>query len=216
MNNTNNKPLLPQIKGVTPAAPCVWPRIEAPDFKFTPDGLYSIGVLLDPKDSASKRLISQIEKVYAATCAAIQSTLPKGKTFRKNDLPMKPYLTKEGEDTGKVIISFKMKAKGKTRDGREFEKKPVIFDRYARPVTEDIGIGGGSVVKVSFVARGFYVPAIGVGVTIILEAVQVIDLKRGFNKNDPTSYGFSAEEAADQDTEGQPEQATSSEESVDF
>jgi hypothetical protein len=214
--NQNGKPLLPQIKGVTPAAPAVWPRIEVPDYKFNPDGLYSIGVLLDPSKPEVKRMLTNIDKVFADTCAAIQATLPKGKTFRKNDLPYKNYLTKDGEETGQVLVSFKMKAQGKTKDGRSFDKKPVIFDKWAKPVTEEIGLGGGSIVKVSYIARGFYVPAIGVGVTLTLEAVQILELKRGFNKNDATTYGFSAEEAAEEDTEDRNSEAPASEETTDF
>lgn len=201
MNENKPKIKFEEFSGATPVLPCVWPRIQRPQTKFNPDGTFSIGVLFDPNEESTKRLLKRIDATFKSACDAVAAQLGPKKQFRKSDPPYKPYLDKDDNDTGLIQLNFKRQAIY-MKDDEKIKVRIPFFDSMARPITDDVNMGGGSTVKVRFNCRGYYVPAIGVGVSLRLEAVQVFNLKHSFDKNDPTSYGFSAEEAADGDTMG--------------
>ena len=85
------------------------------------------------------------------------------------------------DDAGNVVFKFKTK------------KKPVLFDASGQPMLDNINIYGGSKVKVSATA-GPYEAAGNTGITLYLNAVQVIELVQGNNGSDVSSFGFAVED----------------------
>jgi hypothetical protein len=105
--------------------------------------------------------------------------------FRENlklvQLPIKHEEDEDGDETGRIIVGpFKMRAKGTTKDGREWARQCPVFDGAGKPIdTENVPIWGGSIVDVCFYIDEFYTAGLGAGVSLKLEAVQVLELRSG-------------------------------------
>ena len=84
-----------------------------------------------------------------------------------------------------------MVAKIETKDGRTIEQRPILFDAKMRPMNDRVG--GGSIVRVGFEPHLWFVPATGVGLSLRLKAVQVLELREGGGRT-ATDFGFSEEE----------------------
>jgi hypothetical protein len=167
-----------------------YPYLNTPDTKFNPDGDYKVGLVLEPGEETDA-FVAKLEAAMEASVAKAKKENP-GKKIKVADLSMTT-----DEDTGKVTVNFKMKAKVTTKAGKTFEQKPALFDAKGKPMS-DKRVGGGSVIKVAFDPTPFYTATVGAGVTLRLQAVQVISLNSGGNR-DASGFGFGAEEGYEDD-----------------
>ena len=146
----------------------VYPHLNEPDTKFDDDGVYQLQLSLGARDS--EKLIEKIEQIrdeaYATECK--ERKKPK---LKKADLPFQEEYDEDGSPTGNWL--FRIKLKAKTAKG--FDQRPTLVDAGCNPMTENIG--SGSEVVVDFDPRPWFVAALGVGVTLRLRGVQVIELK---------------------------------------
>jgi hypothetical protein len=170
------------IRVVSPKGLASYPFINKPSTKFNPDGEYSIKLIV-PKDEA-RGFANEIKKVVADYEVEQKSLLKKDK-LKHADLPYQV-------DGDNVVFRFKNAAVIKTRSGETWEQKVAIFDAKGNPCTEMVG--SNSVVKVACEIAPFYVPALGVGVSLRLKAVQVLELVSPSMLTSATSFGFTAEE----------------------
>jgi ssDNA-binding protein len=175
---------------VTPKGVAVYPRVAGkPDTKFNDAGVWSIKLRLEGKDA---------DKLKKEIDAGIKASLEEARKKEKNPVKAKkikpadaPY--QEDED-GSTLFNFKMTASGiSKKTEKPWTRKPAVFDAKGKPLSEDIRIGAGSVVKVSFEMSPFYTALIGAGVSLRLEGVQVIELVE-YTGGTATSYGFEEEE----------------------
>jgi len=145
----------------------VFPHLNEPDTKFNEDGVYQTQLQLDPE--ASEKLITVLEKIrddaYKAECK--DKKKPK---LKKADLPFTEETDEEGEPTGNYLFRFKLPAKTK----RGLEQRPVLVDSKVQPMVENIG--SGSQLLIEFDPYTWFVPALGVGMTLRLKGVQVLEL----------------------------------------
>lgn len=192
------------VKGITPKGIASWPRLHEPDTKFKKEGEYSIKLKLS--GAAAAELNAVIEEAHEAAYEANKKAIAEAKAKEKNpkkraeikeraDLPCKE-LYENDEPTGEYEFNFKMKASGVShKTGKPWTRKPAVFNAKGKPLSaeEKQKVGGGSVVKVSYEISPFYTAALGAGVSLRLEAVQVIELK-SFSNRDANSYGFGEEE----------------------
>lgn len=166
----------------TPSGKAEWAKILQPDFKYDKDGMYSIDHFLE---SGPAQAILDVLRVVAQKKAALDGATAYAKpSFTKND------------ETGIYCFKYKQSAIGRPNKGEPFEIKVDVFDAKMNRWPKDVLIGNGSIVKVCFslypwnvVARG------GVGVTLRLKAVQVID-HIPYEAEEKT-YGFEQEEGVD-------------------
>ena len=94
-----------------------------------------------------------------------------------------------------LIVSFKNKAEVTSRTGKKFDIQVKVFDAKGQPIEELLGIGEGTVGRISFNPYMWSVPAIGgAGVTMQLEMFQVINLVKYSNNNSVSSNPFDAVE----------------------
>lgn len=112
-----------------------------------------------------------------------------------------PYkeLYENDEPTGEYEFNFKMKASGVSKKtGKPWTRKPAVFNAKGKPMSDEekAKVGGGSVVKVAYEITPFYTAALGAGVSLRLEAVQVLELK-SFQARDASAFGFGEEEGYD-------------------
>ena len=116
---------------------------------------------------------------------------------KKVKVAPKPFSVEDGF----ALFKYKMKATGINRKTKEpFSQRPLLFDAKKNPLNpSSCNIWGGSKMKIAYVLRSYYSPALGAGVTAQLKAVQIIELVEGkqmdlFAKEDGYETKTSAEE----------------------
>lgn len=97
----------------------------------------------------------------------------------------KPEEDQDGNETGRTVFTFKNKAEGVRKDGQPFTATVTIVDAKKK-VLVGPRIGRGSVGKIAYQLVPFATSQAGVGVSLRLKAVQVLEL---------VSYGASSADA---------------------
>lgn len=169
----------------TPAGIAQYPYLTKPDTKFNPDGEYKIS--LEIPGAAAQDIVTFLDEQFAASVAKAKKENA-GKKIKEGDVPYSV-----DEDSGKVTVRFKLKAKVTPKQGDPFEQRPAIFDAKGKPLM-DAKIGGGSKVKVAYELVPYYTAIAGAGVSLRLKAVQVIDLVEFSGGASADAYGFGEEE----------------------
>lgn len=171
----------------SPVATVLWPKLNEPNTKFNEGGDYEATIVLNPSDTEHNTFIQMLEEMYVQAIKAMANEHKKPK-IKQADSPVRPLTDKEGNDTGLYKVKFKLGANGETKDGRKYERKPALFGTDGKPFTGIIGHN--SQIKVAFKANAYFVASVGAGLSLRLEAVQVIQVNSGnMSFND---YGFSA------------------------
>lgn len=170
----------------TPAGIAQYPYLTKPDTKFNPDGEYKISVEIP--GAAAQDIVTFLDEQFAASVAKAKKENP-GKKIKEGDVPYSV-----NDDTGKVTVRFKLKAKVTPKQGDPFEQRPALFDAKGKPIGADAKIGGGSKVKVAYELVPYYTAIAGAGISLRLKAVQVIDLVEFSGGASSEAYGFGEEE----------------------
>lgn len=169
---------------VSPKGLASYPFLNKPSTKFKAEGEYSVKLIV-PKEDGEK-FIAQVKAVlkdaYKEQCALL----------KKDKLKMADFPWKENND-GKIEIKFAQAASFKSKkDGTVFERNIALFDTKGNPVTDLIG--SNSVLRCAADIYCWYSPALGMGVSLRIKAVQVIDLVAPSRTMSADAFGFSAEE----------------------
>jgi hypothetical protein len=172
---------------VTPQGTAIYPHLIEPDTKFNALGEYKVSLAIDEDEAAP--IITKIDEQIAVS----KKLIPKGKKEKMADEPYFPELDDEGQETGRVVFKFKMKAQINTKDGRTITMSPKLFDAEGSLAEGIDSIWGGSELRVSADLIPFYVAAVGAGVSLRMKAVQIIDLVQGGGAS-ASNYGFDATE----------------------
>lgn len=170
---------------VSPKGTAQYPYLTKPDTKFNPDGEYKISLELDAADASEimSFLDEQLEKSIASA-----KEENKGKKIKEGDAPYSV-----NDDTGKVTVRFKLKAKVTPKNGDPFEQKVALFDAKGTPMSAAATVGGGSKVKVAYEIIPYYTAIAGAGISLRLRAVQVIDLVE-YSSGGAGAFGFGEED----------------------
>lgn len=188
----------------TPAGVAQYPKLNTPDTKYKANGEYSTKLVLKADEAAP--IIEKYEEVLAAFVADTKAELMKGNGKDKAkakalkiaaDKPYKPEFDDEGEETGNVVFNFKMPATIPRKDKPTLVLTPDIFSASGKKLETPPEIWGGSVLRASVQLRPFDAP-IGLGVSMRLLAVQIIELKSAGSR-DASAYGFGNEPGAEDD-----------------
>lgn len=207
----------PLEKFRTPKGVFVYPKLNTPDTKWKSEGEYGLKLRLSAEDNAP--IIEKIEALAAAQYEETKAELiAEGKAKVKDgavlllkdgkpqkdkngvlktlefaDKAYRAVLDDDGEETGEVEFNIKMKAERKDKKtGKTIKMTPAIFDAKGKELKVPPQIWGGTVGKVSGQYMPFYT-AIGVGVSLRLSGVQILDLVSG-GQRDAKSLGFEEEE----------------------
>lgn len=181
------------VRGTSPKGIAAWPRLTEPDCKFDPSGMYSVNLRLSANDAAA--FMAQIDNAHKGQVAEVIKELKgKGKPpkVKEADMPYKPVLDEDGNETGEVEFKFKLKAMAGSKD-KQWAQKPRLFDAKGKPLPADVKIGSGSTIKVGYELFPYYVPSVGCGVSLRVLAVQVIDLVE-YSGGSFKDFGFNEEE----------------------
>lgn len=174
----------------TPVGVAIWPKLNEPDTRFKEEGEYQVNLRLTKQDAEPL-----LQVIKAAQKSEYQRQLKEtGKPKLKiADLPI---VDVDG-DEDLIDLKFKAPASGTTKAGKKWEKRIMLFDSKGKALGEDgPRIGGGSRIRVNAEVRPYFVPSYGVGVTLRINAVQVIELHEGgMSSKAASAYGFTAEES---------------------
>ena len=173
---------------VTPSGLAIYPHLTQPDTKFNAMGEYKVSLSLTEEEAAP--IVAKVNQAMEQA----KEQIPPGKRPKVSEPPYYDELDDQGQETGRVIFKFKMKAKVNTKDGRTIEMSPKLFDAQGTLMNDVDSIWGGSTLRISADLIPYYVAAVGAGVSMRLKAVQIIELKTGSGGADATNYGFSATE----------------------
>lgn len=181
----------------------LWPKLTKPDTKFDPDGVYSTQLVLDEADAREleellaevreQALEDEVKKALEKNPKLVAATVRK--KLKVAALPIKELEDKEtGEATGEQAVNCKLKAVGKSRDGEVYSRKVALFDAKGKPIKgASLEIWNGSILKVNVLVRPYTSPAFGIGATVQLKAVQIIELVAGGERG-ASGYGFGSED----------------------
>lgn len=189
---------------ITPRCSFGWAHLNDPDRKYHNDGEYNVTCILDADDPILDKIEALRDEFYPMICEqeGKKITAKKPLPLKQAPLPFKNQEDEDGEETGNITIRPKAKALVRYKDkhtgaDKSFTFRPDIVDASGtRPVREPVG--SGSQGKVKFEVVPWYTAMLGMGVTLRLKAVQVLDLVafggnnlEGFGQED----GFEAEES---------------------
>lgn len=181
------------IKGekfTTPVAKFQYPKLLEPDTKFHPEGMYEVIAVMDASDPDAICLAEDLDKLLEQHKASLKAQAPTTK-FKLTDLP---WRFQEVDGVPALVLKAKSKASGVDRDGKSWARKPALFDAKGNSVTDRYSVAGlwsGTTGKVAFLASPFYTPVIGAGITLRLQAVQIISLVESGGSG--SSHGFGEE-----------------------
>ena len=177
------------IKLTTPKGTAIYPYLNEPNRKFDQIGVYSVNLRMNGEDAAE--FISTITKVRDEYHNE-QTKEMKKKTLKKADLPVKEVVDDQGEETGEVDLKIKLKA-GYEYDGKTITQRPTLIDAKQQPMANDILIGSGTTLRCGVEVAPWYVPTMGIGVSLRLRVAQIIDLVE-FGGGGAAAYDFNNEE----------------------
>ena len=132
-----------------------------------------------------------MDKEFASLSVATRKSL-KHPTFV---MPGTEEYDRETEEpTGYILFRFKTKAKYTNKQGKVMDRKVAVFDSMLSPVSLSAEPGWGSIMRVSFTARPYFVNGTGkAGLTFYLNAVQILKLNASGERSG-TDYGFASED----------------------
>tara|TARA_R110002051_G_scaffold5355_1_gene27870 strand:- start:1176 stop:1811 length:636 start_codon:yes stop_codon:yes gene_type:complete len=170
---------------ITPEGIARYPWVNNPDTKFVENGEYRCAVVITKKEATafSKQLNTLFDAAYEAECAKQDKQLKKASSFPVAEI----------EDGWE--IRGKLKAKVVSRDGTVHELRVGLFDSQGKPHPRDVLVGGGSKIRMAVRPKFWFVSALGFGVTLELDAVQIIDLQAiSPGERSAESFGFTSVE----------------------
>lgn len=169
----------------TPPGTALFPKLQEADTRFDANGVFSVKLRWPSAEITP--LMNKIEELNKATLAKLGETdKKKAKLYKVAENPFKPVYDEEGEETGEIEATFKMKAnitwKDKnTGEVRSRSQRPLIVNAKLKPTKANPW--SGSVIAVNFTAKtGVWETHKAVGTSLQLEGAQIIKLVHGGGK----------------------------------
>jgi len=185
----------PQL--TSPAGNALYPSLTVPDMGPNDawqgsGGKYNVKLLMDPVDC--KEFVAEIDRLYDENYAE-QCKKADKKTLKKANKPYSEHKDKDGNPSGMIQFTFSMKAKGTTKTGEQFDRKPKFFgpDGGTIPFEKVPLLGNGSVLKVSHFIDGWNVSSSGAGVSLRIRGVQILKVIERDTGGNAEDHGFSSE-----------------------
>ena len=198
-------------KFMTPKSVFIYPKLNAPDTKFKAEGEFNVKLKPLDADEGSAfqaKYEAAVAKHFELVKAELEKKLAEAKTgadkgkikkeiadLKTADSPFKPAFDDDGNETGEVIFTVKTPAQfTRKKDQKVIKIQPAFFDAGGKKMASVPEIWGGTVGFIAGSLRPFYTAKAGVGVSLRLEAVQIIELSSGGGARDAGSFGFGAED----------------------
>lgn len=190
------------LKMTTPKGTAVWPWLTEPNRKFDQAGVYSVNLKMSSEDAEEfVKTITRVRDDFHE-----EETKTQKKKIKKADLPLVEVVDDQGNETGEVELKLKMNASYE-HDGKTITQRPTLIDTKQNPITEDVRVGSGTTMRCGVEVRPWYVPSQGVGVSLRLKVVQIIELVEfgggtsGFDFDDEEGFETVSSNLQDEDNE---------------
>ncbi|SHJ81927.1 DUF2815 family protein [Propionispora hippei] len=171
------------FKRVTsPRGEALYPYLKAPEVYEGEEVGYTIQVKFSKEDTDKVLAILEEELESAKNSSEF-----KGKRWSKE-----PRMGFREDQNGDIVFKFKTKATIKTKAGDIVKRTVPVFDAKGKPV--DVTIGNGSVVRVAFQIVPYWKSSTNNGLSLYLDAVQVIELVEYKGGGNASSFGFGEED----------------------
>ena len=158
---------------VTPKGIAVYPWLNTPDTKFSPEGDYKVTLKLPTNEA--EPLMEKLTTVAEDYYNELVKSDPKAKNL-KITYPFDEETDDQGNLTGSYLFKFKQKAQVTGRDGTNYTMKVALFDAKRNPITALVG--GGSEIKIAATIWPYKMNTTKtVGLSLKPTAVQVINLQ---------------------------------------
>ena len=204
----DKRPKLPAF--TSPKGVFVWPKLNEPDYGTKehpkPEGQYVLKLQLNSADQTTKDFIAKLQPLYDEAVATGEVEFGKLKpdqrkrlgSAKANPLFGEVYDNDE-QPTGLIEFKIGMKASGTYKEGRKagqtWHRKPAIYDAAGTVLEKPPVIWGGTKGKVSFEVRPYFIAGTGMsGLSLLLQAAQIIDLVSTGGARAASAYGFGAED----------------------
>lgn len=160
-----------------------YPHLRQPEVYEGAEIGYTCKLMLTPEETEELKALLEQELEFAKKMTDFA-----GKKFNKPTLGM-------GEDKdGNVIFKFKKLAHFKSKSGEVITTTVPIFDATGKPIPKEVNPANGSQIRVAFSVYPFYKSSAVHGLSLRLEAVQVIELKEYNGQQNADGFGFKATE----------------------
>jgi hypothetical protein len=167
--------------------------------------VWSTKIVLDGNDKNVNALVEKLDAAYDASVADAKAEYGKpGKNIKKAD---RPYTR---DDDGNVVINVKQTASGISKKTKKAWSWTLpLFDAAGNPIKgKRPKVANGSTGKVSFEVSPFYTATVGAGITLRLQAAQIIELVE-FGGGKAEDHGFGAEDGYTHTEEAEAEESFS-------
>ena len=180
----------------TPCGVFIYPHLTEADTKFVkPDGEYHTKFALEADDKATKEFAAELTR-YMEEYIDLNTEELKPAQLKKAlraDL-FEEEMDDEGEETGRLIFKFKLKAKVETKT-KSWDQRPRLFDSAAEAIKGKVNIWTGSEGKVNVEVFPYYMATTkSFGLSLRCVGVQILKLVEGSGGPDAASMGFGAED----------------------
>lgn len=190
------------IKHTFKNASLIWPKLLEADTKFNP--VFTTGVRFESEeDPALVSFLNLCDQALQSFIEAVEKgqyvKKPKG-GWKVHDVRTRE-VDEDDDNNEAVFVNVKCKAV----DHKGNDRSLVVVDAARNPIPRTTSIGGGSVANVVCSLRPFYMPTLGFGVSLRLEAVQILKVRSGSSAVNPESEfdivegGFTAAPVAEDD-----------------
>ena len=166
----------------SPRGEALWAYLKNPEVYEGEEVGYTIQVKFSKEDTDN--MIGLLEQELES---AKNSTEFKGKKWSRE-----PRMGLREDQNSDIIFKFKTKATIKTKAGDIVKRTVPVFDASGKPV--DVSLGNGSVVRVAFQVIPYWKSAMNNGLSLYMDAVQVIKLVEYSAEGNASMFGFGVEE----------------------
>ena len=185
-----------------PAGTAKFPHLNTPDTKYDEDGVYKVDIVMDSGSSEAQELIALIDNYVDEAVEEKKGELkPAAAKKLESHTPYFMEEDDEGEQTGRVVFRFKANYQFKDqKTGNIIYRTITMFDaKGGKPLKNPPFVRGGSVLKIaSKISNPWYNPQTkSAGVTLYIQAVQILELGQGGGGGDASGFGFGEEEDFD-------------------
>ena len=180
----------------TPRGVFVYPHLTEPDTKFVkPDGEYHTKFALPADEKSSTAFINQLDRLLEEYIEENPDSLTKAKLKKAGRADIyEEEVDDEGDETGRVIFKFKLKAKVVTKT-KSWDQRPRLFDSQAQPLTGSPSIWTGSEGKVNVEVFPYYMETTKqFGLSLRCKGAQILKMVEGTGGPDAAAMGFGAED----------------------
>lgn len=169
---------------VTCKGKAIYPHLRTPDTFEGNDLGFTIRLMPSVEDAQKfeEFLRSELDKT---------ASLPEfaGKNLNDRNALIGMSETQEGD----TVFKFKTKSTYKTKSGDIMNRVIPIYDSQGKPLPKNVDVGHGSIVKVAFSIHPYYKTKTIKGLTLYLNAVQVLEMVERSDERSAESFGFGAE-----------------------